>query len=520
MQNQVATTNQEGQIAFPMPDASASHPPGLRVIFFTEMWERFSYYGMRSLLVLYLVNALGYQRGDALALYGIYTGLVYLTPIYGGAIADKYLGKRRALVIGAVLMVLGHFCMAFEPLLHLALGLLIIGNGFFKPNSTSLVGDLYSVDDPKRTGGYSIFYMGINLGAFLAPLIAGTLGETFGWHYGFACAGIGMTLGVTQLLAGQAKLGRAGLMEDQEPVGKKDIIPLLIWIVLSFIGVITVVYGWTLVKPLLDGLSSIQRIILELLVFSLTLLYLLRSSPPHAHLHDDEVPNTNLETVQKNLAMTKADWAKVIGIVIVMVFVIVFWTGFEQAGGTMSLFADQNTQREWFGMTIPASVFQAINPALIVLLAPVFSMLWLRLEKTKYAPNDVAKQALGMMVLGLGFIIMAKAQVLSDQFGKVGPHWLFMVFAVHTLGELMLSPVGLSMVSRVSPSKLSALLMGVWMLSSAIAGYLAGSLEALLKQTDFTLYPFLATISIGAGFILLLLSPYLNQLMQTTEKSP
>src|SRR5258706_4194925 len=190
---------------------SERQPPALPMLFFTEMWERFSYYGMRALLVLYLVNAIGYQRADALALYGTYTGLVYVTPIIGGFLADRYLGSRKAILIGGITMALGHFAMAFPPLLHLALGLLIIGNGFFKPNISTLLGTLYGAHDPRRDGGFTIFYMGVNLGAFLSPLIAGTLGEKIGWHWGFASAGVGMLFGLTQLGLSQHKLGTAGL---------------------------------------------------------------------------------------------------------------------------------------------------------------------------------------------------------------------------------------------------------------------------------------------------------------------
>ncbi|MBM3359818.1 MAG: peptide MFS transporter [Betaproteobacteria bacterium] len=487
-----------------------SHQPsGLRVLFFAEMWERFSYYGMRSLLVLYLINSLSFSRDNALELYGIYTGLVYLTPIYGGAIADKYLGKRRALLIGAFLMVLGHFCMVFESLLYVALGLLIVGNGFFKPNASSLVGELYGLgEEGKRSAGYSIFYMGINLGAFLAPLVAGTLGERVGWHYGFACAGVGMTFGAIQLLMGQDKLGRIGLKEHQNPVDFSDTKLILIWVGASATFVFATIYSFEFFSPWLDSLSKIQKLILELSLLAGVLVYLLNSK--------SNSPGELSSTAPKsNHSMSKSDWSRVIAILIVMLFVIVFWTGFEQAGGTMTLFAEQNTNRELFGFLIPTSSFQAINPALIILLAPLFSIIWIKLDSSKYSLSDIGKQSLGMIILGLGFLVMSHAQNLSDTLGRVGPEWLFMVYAIHTAGELMLSPVGLAMVSRVSPSKLSALLMGVWLLSSAIAGYMSGTLESILRNSDFSLYPFLATISISAGIILFILSPSLNKMMRS-----
>jgi POT family proton-dependent oligopeptide transporter len=489
-----------------------AHPQGLRVIFFTEMWERFSYYGMRSLLVLYLVKALNYQRGEALAIFGTYAGLVYLTPIFGGAIADKYLGKRRAIFVGASLMVLGHFCMAFEHLLLPALGLLIVGNGFFKPNTTSLVGDLYCPNQAaQRAGGYSIFYMGINLGAFLAPLVAGTVGEMLGWHYGFACAGIGMTLGLIQLWAGQESLGQAGLLPGQSSIGPRDLRLLLAWIIGCVVFVFACIFAWSASAVWTAQWPAYVKTLAELGIFVLALVFLFKPSPTsHQEL---SVGSTH----SRDQSLSRAEWYRVISIVVVMLFVIVFWTGFEQAGGTLTLFADKNTERDWLGVTVPASAFQAINPALIILLAPVFSIIWSKLDAGPYAINDIAKQALGMIVLGLGFVIMARAQVLADEYGKVGPQWLIMVYAVHTLGELMLSPVGLSMVSRVAPAKLGAMLMGVWMLASAIAGYMAGSLENILKSSAYDLYPFLATISIAAGTILLFLSSYLQKLMSVKE---
>jgi len=409
-------------------------------------------------------------------------------------------------------MVLGHFCMAFESLLYVALGLLIVGNGFFKPNTSSLVGDLYgSGEEGKRSAGYSIFYMGINLGGFLAPLIAGTLGEKVGWHYGFACAGVGMTFGVIQLLIGQDKLGRAGLKEHQNPIDFSDAKLLLTWVGASVAFVCAVIYGYEFFSPWLDLLTKPQKVILELLSLGGILVYLLNSK---ANSAGSLTSNNSVS----NDPMSKSDWARVISIFIVMLFVIVFWTGFEQAGGTMTLFADKNTDRKLFGFLIPASSFQAINPALIILLAPLFSIMWTKLDNSKYSLSDVGKQSLGMIVLGLGFVVMSHAQNLSDTFGRVGPEWLLMVYAIHTLGELMLSPIGLAMVSRVAPAKLSALLMGVWFLSSAIAGYMSGTLESFLRNSGFSLYPFLATISISAGVILFIISPLLNRMM-TSESS-
>jgi len=353
--------------------------------------------------------------------------------------------------------------------------------------------------------------MGINLGAFLAPLVAGTLGEKVGWHYGFACAGVGMTFGAIQLLLGQDKLGRAGLKEHQNPIDFSDVKLLLTWVGALVVFVCAVIYSFKFFSPWLDLLSKSQKLTLEILLLGGILFYLLNSKSSSAGMQ----PFNKSASIDP---MTKSDWARVISVFIVMIFVIVFWTGFEQAGGTMTLFADKNTDRILFGFLIPASSFQAINPALIILLAPLFSIIWTKLDKSKYALSDVGKQSLGMIVLGLGFVVMSHAQNLSDTFGQVGPEWLFIVYAIHTIGELMLSPIGLAMVSRVAPAKLSALLMGVWLLSSAIAGYMSGTLESILRNSNFSLYPFLATISILAGVILFILSPFLNRMM-TAENS-
>ena len=473
-------------------------PIGLRTIFLTEMWERFSYYGMRALLVLYLVNALGYERPDALALYGLYTGLVYFTPLIGGALADRHLGKRRAAVIGGTVMMLGHFAMAFEPLLHLALGLLIVGNGLFKPNTTAMVGELYDDEnDPRRAGGYSIFYMGVNLGAFLSPIVAGTLGEKLGWHWGFAAAGVGMALGLAQFVAGQGRLGRAGLMPTQQPLSRADIVPTLAWSAGCVALVLAVIAAWRVLGPVYEALPMAARVLLALGLLVGTLWGIVRPDPAAGHA-----------------PLTRSDWGRIAGILVVMVFVVAFWTGFEQAGGTLTLFADEQTERQFLGIEIPASLFQSINPLVIVALAPLFSLLWTRLDRSRFALSDPAKQALGMIVLGLGFVVMTQADALAKVHGKVSPLWLTAVYVLHTVGELMLSPVGLSMVSRLAPVRLASMLMGFWFLAMAAANYLAGVLEQMLEGSGIALFPFLAAVSIGAGLLLLALTPLLGRLMK------
>lgn len=409
------------------------------MLFFTEMWERFSYYGMRALLVLYLVTALGQERAAALQVYAIYTGLVYITPILGGWLADRYLGARRAVLLGAGLMALGHFAMVFPALLHPALGLLVIGSGFFKPNISTLVGSLYGPQDPRRDSAFTIFYMGINLGAFLAPLVTGTLAAAYGWHYGFAAAGVGMLLGLAIFWRGQRWLGDAGL-------------------------------------------------------------------PPPRSGRIAETP----------LALTAAEWRRVLGLAIVSVFIIFFWMGFEQAGGTMNLFAEQHTEREILGWTFPAAWFQSVNPLFILLLAPLLSWIWTRWDASRFALPVTAKMAFGMLLLGLGFVVLALAETQAGQ-GLLGPGWLLGAYFLHTLGELFLSPIGLSMVSRVAPGRVLALMMGLWFAAMGVASYLAGTLESLLTRWDLPLYWFLVGTSVGTGLLLLLITPWLSRLMAGTR---
>ena len=475
-------------------------PKGLAIIFATEMWERFSYYGMRALLVLYLVNALGYKREDALELYGIYTGLVYVTPLIGGWIADRWLGMRMAAVIGGIVMMLGHFAMAVPSMLHVALGLLIVGNGFFKPNTSTMVGELYDgVDDPRRDGGYTIFYMGINLGALCSPLVCGTLGQKLGWHYGFASAGVGMLIGLITLLSFQSWLGRAGLRPEQQSVSWKNAPTISIWAA-SCVGF---VYAALAIAPTISALSVIVKVILALAIIAAAIW----------------LPGMISGKKTGDEKLTAAEWKRVAAICILTMFSIFFWMGFEQAGGSMSLFADKQTERTMFGWEVPSSWFQSINPFAILILAPVFAFIWGALNKSRFALPDPAKQAMGLITLGLGFIVMYRAQTLADAVGMVSPMWLWGAYMLHTLGELMLSPVGLALTSRAAPIRVAALLMGVWMLSSAAGNYLAGALEKIMNGTGIPPYLFLTESSIGAGILLLVLTPILHKMLRSRDMS-
>lgn len=463
----------------PVAEVGARHPPGLYTLFFTEMWERFSYYGMRALLVLYLVNALEVPRTEALGLYAVYTGLVYLTPLLGGYLADRYLGAGRAVLAGGLLMALGHFAMAVPALLHLALGLLVAGNGFFKPNISNLVGSLYGPGDPRRDGGFTLFYMGINLGAFLSPLVCGTLGEKLGWHYGFAAAGVGMVLGLGVFVSGTRRRPALalGAADYRVAAGVALATAALVALAVQLWPWLTGGWGtaptWVLAGALgLGALRGAGRVAL---------------SPPERD--------------------------RLLAVLVMAFFVVFFWMGFEQAGGTMNLFADRLTDRSLGGWTIPASYFQAANPLFILLLAPAFAALWVRLDRSRWRPSVVVKQAAGLVLLGVGFVVLAVAEERARRFGPVGPLWLLAVYLLHTLGELCLSPIGLSMVTKLAPARWVSLLLGMWFTAIAAANYLAGTLEALLAATGWSLYWFLVASSMGAGVLLLLLAPWLGRLM-------
>jgi proton-dependent oligopeptide transporter, POT family len=476
--------------------ARERQPAGVPVLFFTEMWERFSYYGMRALLVLYLVNAVGYTREDALETYAIYTGLVYLAPILGGYLADRYLGLRKAILIGASTMMLGHFAMAVPALLDLALGLLIVGNGFFKPNIATLLGTLYRPHDPRRDGGFTIFYMGVNLGAFFSPLVAGTLGERVGWHWGFMSAGVGMAIGIVVFVRGQHALGSAGFKGRRTRLDATDWRHILLLSVAMIPLVLIVLGAWRLFGDWWAALPLGAKFGAGLAACVLAGI----------------APRFFGARATGAAPLTRADWQAMLAIGIVAVFVILFWMGFEQAGGTMNLFADQQTDRMVLDWLVPASYFQSLNPLAIITLAPLFAIFWTRLDRSRYALSDPAKIALGMVVLGFGFVVMALAQERADVLGKVSPLWLVGVYLLHTIGELMLSPIGLSMVTKLAPARLGAMMMGLWLTSSAVANYLAGVLEAMLAGSGIPLYWFLVATSIGGGVALLLLTPLLQRL--------
>ncbi len=460
------------------------NPSSLSTLFFTEMWERFSYYGMRALLVLYLVNSLNYSESDALHIYAVYTGLVYLTPLIGGYLADRFLGTQKSIFIGGVTMMIGHFLMAFPDYLYLAIGMLIIGNGYFKPNISSLLGRLYKSDDLRRDSGFSIFYVGINLGAFLAPLIVGYVGETINWHYGFAIAGFGMLAGLIQFYFGQSKI----IKEDTSLQSKK--LKSADWLLITIISVINI----PLILLILQVNQVLNNFFFEILLAVIVIIF------------------SYLFTRKKQLVSAKEDLKKIIYIGVLSIFVIFFWVGFEQAGGSLTLFANNSVDRNFLGFIIPASFFQSINPLIIILIGPMIANFWLRVDRSKNNINTPQKMGLGLLLLAGGFFLITLVNNASDT--SISLWWLVGVYFLHTLGELCLSPIGLSMVTKVSPKKIASLMMGFWFLSSAVANFMAGKLPGILESNNLDLFTFLTVTSVVAGLLLLLISTFMEKLVK------
>jgi POT family proton-dependent oligopeptide transporter len=446
------------------------HPRGLFVLFLTEMWERFSYYGMRSLLVLYMVNHLFIQpdvgqrvlgftaiKGAlesvfgplavqplSSQIYGLYTGFVYFTPFFGGLLADRVLGQRRTVVIGGTLMAIGHFLMASERLFFPALMFLILGNGCFKPNISTQVGLLYPPGDPRRDRAFSIFYVGINLGAFLAPLVCGTLGQRVGWHYGFGAAGVGMVLG---------------------------------------------------------------------LVF-----YLLNQK----HLAPDVLAQRKLESQAarpKKEPLTREEWMRVGAITVVCVVVAAFWAVYEQQGNTLQLWADRNTRWTFLGVNIPSTWYQAFNPFMIFFFTPLLTSFWAWQSTRKQEPSSLTKMAMGSCMLGLGFVVMIAASAGMEPDARRSVMWLVGSTVIYTFGELYLSPIGLSFVTKVAPARIVSMMMGVWFLSNFIGNYMTGYLGTFWEKISHQQFFLLMTaIGVGAGLILFIIQRPLDKIVLAHDR--
>jgi POT family proton-dependent oligopeptide transporter len=428
------------------------HPNGLMTLFFSEMWERFCYYGMRTLLTLYLVKSLFKGDADAAIIYGAYTGLVYAAPVLGGRMADQFLGYRYAILLGAILMAIGEFMIlgGTESWLLIGMGAIIIGNGYFKANISTIVGKLYEEGDPRRDSGFTIFYIGINVGALLATSVVAYVGETYGFKYGFGLAGIGMLLGFLIFWFGRGTYAAAKGLEITEK-GKEKVL-----------GPITYVHLITVISVLLIPVCYILISKNEILQYLLLALFIVVS----------------INLISSGAKEGKIWRDRMIALVIFILINIVFWAFFEQAGTSLTLFADRNVDREVFGWEMPASMTQFFNPFFIVLFGSIFSVMWIKLSDAGKNPSIPMKFAFGILQLGLGFLVTIVGLQFAEGF-QVPLLTLVVLYLLHTTGELFLSPIGLSMVTKLSPPKISGTAMGGWFLSFAIGNFLGGQIATL-----------------------------------------
>jgi proton-dependent oligopeptide transporter, POT family len=500
------------------------HPRGLYILFLTELWERFSYYGMRALLILYLTKHFLFDDKQGGLIVGSYAALVYAMPVLGGMIADRYLGFRKAITFGAVLLVCGHFGMAFEgpeatrqmvdgetvvqrdqvytQVFYLSLALIIVGVGFLKANISSIVGQLYEDSDPRRDAGFTIFYMGINLGAFTATLLCAYLGENYGWRYGFGLAGFGMLVGLLTFTWGNKYLQGLG-----EPPDKSVLQPSLFGSFskehqIYLAGIVAVFGIWQLIQrtgELGYVLSVFGGIVLVIVMwFSLT-----KCTP-----------------VERDRMLV------MLALIILSVF---FWALFEQAGSSLTLFTDRNVA---MGDFFTAGMFQSLNPFFIFIFAPIFAWVWVRLSQQGLEPSTPMKFGLGVLQVGLGFAVLIFGASQAGPDGKVAVIWLALMYLLHTTGELCISPVGLSMVTRLSVARVGGMMMGVWFLSSSFAAYVAGMIAGLMAIPEqdgaqdglaslaiyTTVFEKLALVAVVVGVLMLLVAPFLHRRMHLDAK--
>jgi len=477
------------------------HPRGLSTLFFTEMWERFSYYGMRALLILFMTAApseggLGFDTLTAGAIYGLYTSMVYMTSLPGGWIADRLIGPQNAVMYGGVLIALGHFSMAVPSLttFYLGLALIVMGTGLLKGNVSVIVGRLYEPADERRDAGYSIFYMGINVGAFIAPIVCGYLGQRVDWHLGFGAAGVGMTLGLIQYALGRKHLGEAGLypaeaaspeeaVRQRRQAARWSTITVAV-IVLSAVGLYTGYLPITATQ-LADGAGFF---LLGLALAFFGWLFLSGGWTPHE---------------RRQLYV----------VAVLFVASALFWSEFEQAGSTLNLFADRNTANSVLGWEFPSTYYQSLNSLFLIALAPVFAWFWVKLGRVNREPTSTTKFAYGLLLVGAGFAVLVPAALLTEQGTEVSPLWLTVVYFLHTCGELSLSPVGLSAMSKLAPVRIGGLIMGVWFLATSMGNYIGGRLGGLYESMTLpNLFGAVAAFGLGAGVVMLFLSRPLGRI--------
>lgn len=475
------------------------HPRGLYTLFFTEMWERFSFYGMRALLVLFMVDqvrgGMGMTEEVAMAIYGLYTAAVYLVCLPGGWLADRLFGARKAVWYGGIIIAIGHFVLAIpnDRAFYLGLTIVVLGTGLLKPNISTMVGELYPEGGARRDAGFTIFYMGINLGAALGPLLCSYLGENVNWHYGFGAAGVGMVLGSIQYRLTSKHLGTAGLVEKREPMSGGEKTGLL----LAGVGLVVTgalcFGGWLKVNPLAVAKGTTAFIVGIAAVYFICLFL----SP-------------KLDRVEKKRLA-----------VILMLFLAsaLFWAGFEQVGSSFNLFADRHTVRVIPGIDrpIPAGWFQSLNPVFIITLAPVIAALWIKLAERGREPSLPVKFAAGLFLVAVGFGVMALAAKFIGGEQKVWPTWLMTTYLLHTIGELCVSPVGLSSVTKLAPRRLVGQMMGLWFLATSlgnlVAGLIAGKFEWDTVERMPEQFLLVAVLPVIVGVVLLVIARPMQRLM-------
>ena len=483
-----------------MTDDWLGHPRGLSTLFFTEMWERFSYYGMRGILVLFMTSTaatggMGLDDVTATAIYGLYTAAVYLVALPGGWIADRLLGLRRSVLWGGCIIAAGHFTLAIPSTraFYVGLILIVIGTGLLKPNISAVVGDLYPEGGARRDAGFSIYYMGINLGAFLGPLVCGLLGEHVNWHLGFSAAGVGMVLGLVQYSYGQRFLGNAGELkrEFQTAAARGQAARNLLRTVEGFVGIV-------LVLTALAHLGAIRLTLLGVVDWTGILIACLAA--------------VFLLYVVMLGGLTVVEKKRVGVIAVTFLAAACFWAGFEQGGSSMNLFANRLTRRMIGGWEMPASWLQSVNALFIILLAPVFSVMWMRLGSR--TPSTPAKMAFGLLQLGLGFAVLAWASTYASLDHPVSPNWLVVTYLFHTTAELCLSPIGLSSTTKLAPPRYAGQMMGVWFMGAALGNLIAGRVAGLIHTLPLPqLFGAVTLFSMGTGLLLLLFTKPLKSWM-------
>ncbi|OLC74524.1 MAG: MFS transporter [Acidobacteria bacterium 13_1_40CM_4_65_8] len=476
------------------------HPRGLSTLFFTEMWERFSYYGMRALLILFMTapvaaGGLGFDTGLAGAVYGLYTSMVYMTSLPGGWIADRLIGQRRAVLYGGIIIACGHFSMAFPSLatFYLGLTLIVIGTGLLKGNVGVIVGRLYGPNDHRRDAGFSIFYMGINLGAFIAPLVCGYLGQRVNWHAGFAAAGVGMVFGLVQYVLGGKYLGDAGLRPApaESPSASAQLRRRVrVWGGAAVLIIVILALGmYSGAVPITAGQIADAAGYFLLLITIGFFAWLFFGGD-----------------------WTPAQRKRLYAIGVLFLASAIFWSEFEQAGSTLNLFGDRATRLSIVGWSFPSSYYQSLQPLFIITFAPLFAWLWMRLGPRE--PSSPAKFGLGLVFVGSGFAILVIAAGLAANGVRVSPMWLVATYLLHTFGELSLSPVGMSAVTKLAPMRVTGLMMGLWYLGISVGNFIGGRLASLYGSMPLsTLFGIIAAVGIGAGLLMFALTPPIKRLM-------